>query len=677
MTVSIKAYVSDGSVLLAFDTPQPDPNFAGFAIERQPQGGAWSFLLNRISFSVGVSVATTAETREWTPSNLAPFQKFQWVDFPPADNVDQYQYRVTAMQFGAGTALVAGPSATVAVDFARDFRRAYGAFHVGFTRGCLSSQAYAEKFNNADIRPQGAKTMDYATAPFEAQYQWLGYSARRMLFDFLDECLKDKTLKVDLFGYDLDEPDFIRGLQQLAREKRLRAFLDDAPLHTKAGAVEPLVYQSLAGLAAGAVFQGHFNRFAHDKILIQRDAAGKPLKVFTGSANFSVRGLYVQANNVLVIEDAVTAGVYGQMFDTVFNAAKAGKGSAAVSTVFKASALSKDWYEGSVQASAAVPKFHASFAPHTDSAVSLGEVGNAIVNAKRSVMFAVMALGGGGDVLKALSALNTRGDIFSYGITQSDSGVSLFKPGSAQHGEFATFSYLAAQVPAPFRAESSGGAGQVIHNKFVVVDYDGDNPVVFTGSSNLAAGGESQNGDNLLAIYDRRIATAYAVEAVRLVDHYHFRMLQKQHPSTAPVTLQGPAAPAPRWWQASYQPGSNKYQERVLFAGGTPPAVVNPAPPAPAIPPAQQAGAGGKAVSKAPARKAAAKKPAAVKKSPAKKSAVKKAAVKKAGAKKSAAKKTVKKKAAVRKPMAGKPAAKRGAPKKAAARPAVRRKRAA
>jgi hypothetical protein len=183
-----------------------------------------------------------------------------------------------------------------------------------------------------------------------------------------------------------------------------------------------------------------------------------------------------------------------------------------------------------------------------------------------------MELGGGGGVLKALSTLNDRNDIFSYGITQSDQGVGLFKPGSPQHGEFATFAYLSKQVPAPFRAEFSGGMGQVIHNKFVVVDFDGDNPAVFTGSSNLAVGGEAQNGDNLLAIYDRRIATAYAVEAIRLVDHYHFRMLQKQHASTAPVTLQGPGAAAP-WWQAAYQPGSNKFQERVLFAGGTPPPV--------------------------------------------------------------------------------------------------------
>ena len=53
-------------------------------------------------------------------------------------------------------------------------------------------------------------------------------------------------------------------------------------------------------LSAGKdnVKTGHFYRFAHDKILIKKDESGKAIKVLTGSANFSVRGLYVQANNV-------------------------------------------------------------------------------------------------------------------------------------------------------------------------------------------------------------------------------------------------------------------------------------------------------------------------------------------------------------------------------------------
>lgn len=63
----------------------------------------------------------------------------------------------------------------------------------------------------------------------------------------------------------------------------------------------------------------------------------------------------------------------------------------------------------------------------------------------------------------------------------------------------------------------------MIHHKFVVVDFNGDNPAAFAGSSTLAKGGEEENGDNLLAFRDPQIASLYAVEAIKLIDHYRFR----------------------------------------------------------------------------------------------------------------------------------------------------------
>lgn len=567
MSLTVNAFVSDGSVLLAFDMPQPDDSLAGFAIFCKPSNAPGYYIANRLSFTYGVSVATTAETRVWTASKKAPFQKFSWVHFPRVDSTDQFTYTVTAMHYAAGGGLETGDSATASVNFDTDFRSTFKQFQAGFTRGYLSSQAYAEEFQNAAIRPAGPKTMDYDTAPFEKQYVWLGYTARKMIFDFLKQCLDEQGTAVDLFAYDLDEPDFIRGLIQLAKEKRLRAFLDDSSSHISPTAVEPNVRKALADEVPESVVTGHFQRFAHDKVLIQRDSQGKPIRVLTGSANFSVRGLYVQANNVIIIEDPDVANVYGQVFDLAFQTAKASNGSSAAAKAFEASNLSRQWFVGSAKSDADLPQFQMSFAPHADATVSLDVVDEAIKSAKQSVLFAVMELSGGGDVLRALSTLDERTDIFSYGITQSAGGLTLFKPGSSQHGEFAAFSYLAKQVPQPFRAEVSGGMGQVIHDKFVVVDFDGDNPAVFTGSSNLASGGESQNGDNMLAIYDKTIATGYAVEAIRLVDHYHFRMMQQQSPSSDPITLQGPGGTAPRWWSESYTPGTAKYFERLLFGG--------------------------------------------------------------------------------------------------------------
>ena len=59
--------------------------------------------------------------------------------------------------------------------------------------------------------------------------------------------------------------------------------------------------------------------------------------------------------------------------------------------------------------------------------------------------------------------------------------------------------------------------GMHIHDKFVVVDFNAANPTVFTGSSNLAAGGEQANGDSLAMIEDGAIANMYAIEARRAV----------------------------------------------------------------------------------------------------------------------------------------------------------------
>ena len=62
-----------------------------------------------------------------------------------------------------------------------------------------------------------------------------------------------------------------------------------------------------------------------------------------------------------------------------------------------------------------------------------------------------------------------------------------------------------------------------MHIHDVVVDFNGANPMAFTGSSNLASGGEQANGDGLAMIEDAAVANMFAIEAVALFDHYHFR----------------------------------------------------------------------------------------------------------------------------------------------------------
>jgi phosphatidylserine/phosphatidylglycerophosphate/cardiolipin synthase-like enzyme len=550
--LTVVVYPGDNMVLISLSIEKSKlkihDGFAGFAIRRK-HDGKWEWLTNRLSFEQKITKKTTPEQRVWTTTNDAPIQKFRWIDVPPERIRGSVVYEVTARYFQGKNDLVDGTQVQVTVDFTG---HQYKDFEIAFTRGYLSSQAYADAFKNAEIRPK-KKSLDYKTAPYQKQYDWLGGDARKAVMDFLDDCLKKKNVVVDVEAYDLDEPDIVKAFEKLGKEKRLRIILDNAPLHTKKGAMEIEARKRITKAAGAAnVKVGHFKRFAHDKIIIQRDRTGKGLRVLTGSANFSVRGLYVQANNVLVINDPKTAQKYAEAFDAGFS----------MMPKFANQPIAASWFTFK---GAGLPPFAVSYSPHKNANISLKEVAQHMKAAKSSVFFAIMGLTGSGPVLDEVRKLPNRRGIFSYGTAQSATGLQLAKPDQPL-GTVATFDYLKSTVPKPFREEWNGGLGMVIHHKFVVVDFNGKDPIVYTGSSNLAAGGEMSNGDNLLEIRDPAIAVAYAVEAIRLFDHYHFRDAMHSSTSTKPLTLQDVGAKVP-WWTPYYKTGEVKYRDRLLFAG--------------------------------------------------------------------------------------------------------------
>jgi hypothetical protein len=77
-----------------------------------------------------------------------------------------------------------------------------------------------------------------------------------------------------------------------------------------------------------------------------------------------------------------------------------------------------------------------------------------------------------------------------------------------------------------------------------------------------------KNGENLLLIRDRRIAVSYMIEALRIFDHYHFRVVQ-QEAKKAKKKLQlakPPRTPGDEpWWTEDYT-NARKIRDRELFA---------------------------------------------------------------------------------------------------------------
>jgi hypothetical protein len=204
------------------------------------------------------------------------------------------------------------------------------------------------------------------------------------------------------------------------------------------------------------------------------------------------------------------------------------------------------------------------FSPHHDASVSLDRVAAAVTGAQSSVLFAIMEIGSGtGKLLDAIRALPGRTGLYAFGTTQRlDGSLKVTKSGDPEDQTFIPFSYLSGKVPAPFRAEWSGGAGQVIHHKFVVTDFNGDNPQVFAGSSNLAKGGEEENGDNLVCFSDARVAATYAIEAIQLIDHYRFRAVMQDATGSQPLQLKPRSA---NWAADYYNPASPRSRERTVL----------------------------------------------------------------------------------------------------------------
>ena len=107
-----------------------------------------------------------------------------------------------------------------------------------------------------------------------------------------------------------------------------------------------------------------------------------------------------------------------------------------------------------------------------------------------------------------------------------------------------------------------------MHHKFAVIDFDQPTARVYLGSYNFSAPADTQNGENLLLVRDRRIAVSYTVEALRIFDHYHFRVLQQAatRAKRSLVLAKPPrhAGEAP-WWQEDYT-DAQKIRDRELFA---------------------------------------------------------------------------------------------------------------
>ena len=578
--LTLKLYRGEDMVLLAFDIDDTlkKPDFVGFGIEYKiGSTGSWIPVYNFLTFeklrlqaeAFGKLHPKDNPDFSHLESIRSPIQRFRWLHVPSKPINDIVSYRASAMFWiGDNQAPVAKATTEATINLGSDTRP--GFLNVGFTRGYASSQAYLRNFpDGKSILPaRGKSELAFNTKPFEAdgkEFPWLGFEARRILLKFLDDCVADASVSIDMFVYDFSDPEILRRLQQL--KKRLRILIDDSAKHGKPGSDETKAAKALSA-SAGAenVKRHHFTSLQHNKIVIAK-RGGKGFAVFTGSTNYSLRGLYIQANNALLFHDADIADMYATDFETAFP-----KGKEKFKTAtFTGAPVAGKWFEKNVPGAGT---YRFCFSPHKDAKLSMQPLADAVAAAKASIFYAIAFRGAEtGPADLALNKIDytkllVMGVADKPGKKKSTAKLTVVQlPGRGPQA--LPPGALSGHLPEPFKSEWSGGSGVRLHHKFVICDFNQADPVVYTGSSNLAAGGEEHNGDNLIEIRDAKVVTAYAVEAVRIFDHYDFRnRMQRAKKQPAALDLaEPPKAGQPAWWEASFKAGDYKCRDRELFSG--------------------------------------------------------------------------------------------------------------
>jgi hypothetical protein len=554
---TLRVHRGDGMALVAMnwrDGTPPD-DFVGFAIEyKEPGGDRFFALKNRLAFpGAGGAVNPNA-----LATTLSPIQKFRWVHFPRnAELAGRFLYRVTPVFMNDSDELSYGEPQQAAIELRRETFP--GQLNVAYTRGFVSSQAFVDRYESAGeistlLPAEASEGLTFTPTHPKAQeaLAWMGFEARYAILELLDQAIADTKAAVRVVAYDLNEPDVVSRLEQLG--PRLKVIIDDDGSHGGADSGETQAEKRLVISAGRAnVKRQHLGKLQHNKTIVVDGP--KVQAAVCGSTNFSWRGFFVQSNNAVVVRGKTAIEPFLAAFEAYSqNDDAAGFGETAAAQLTE---IGLDGIDARV-----------GFSPYAKQNALLATIAGDIGKTTSCLFYSLAFLfQTPGPILDAINKVTQDDRKFVYGISDKRvGGIDLQKPG----GNVAPVSpsALGKNAPEPFKSEPTGGGGNRMHHKFVVIDFDKPSARVYLGSYNFSAAADTKNGENLLLIRDRRIAVSYVVEALRIFDHYHFRLTQQEATKDKDKLLLAKpprAAGEQPWWSEDYT-DPRKIRDRELFA---------------------------------------------------------------------------------------------------------------
>jgi phosphatidylserine/phosphatidylglycerophosphate/cardiolipin synthase-like enzyme len=423
----------------------------------------------------------------------------------------------------------------------------------------VSSQAFVDEFcpdgvvgtlipSDADSGPDFVPT----NAKAAEALAWMGFESRRQVLALLDAAIADSTCAVRVVAYDLNEANIIKRLKDLG--PRLRLIIDDSGSHAAATSAESKTAAVLGGTAGNDhVIRQHMRELQHNKMIIVTGPGFN--RAICGSTNYSWRGLYVQNNNAIIVNGQAAVQPYVDAWEAYWNDAHAR---------FEQTGSVKMHALGFGDVDASV-----TFSPHGPANAMLENIAQDVGHNITSSLFYSLAFlfQTPGSIRSAITQVTEADDVFVYGISDRKvGGIVLQKPDGNVAPVFPA--ELSGQLPEPFKSEPTGGGGVRMHHKFLVLDFDKPTARVYMGSYNFSASADTKNGENLMLIKDRRVAVSYMIEALRIFDHYHFRLAVREGENDSKaITLKRPPRTAGEqpWWKPFYTE-PHKIKDRQLFA---------------------------------------------------------------------------------------------------------------
>ncbi|GAA4771973.1 phospholipase D-like domain-containing protein [Stakelama sediminis] len=535
MAIDLIVHPGVDSALLAWRSPFID-ECRGFALRRKikraagsaispntesppdAQGFVQEIVASWVGFAGGPEVpeGTRKPTTQW------PIQKYLWSDFAvnPGDVV---AYQVSAM-VGAEAAMqesandLSAWSDPVEIGAETD-----GHTSCYFNRGIVASQWLARSLPAEAPTTKLKKAIGDVGDPIR---RFLAGPIRDKLVSLLTDA-KTNGGHVYAALFELDDPELVPLLKAL--KKKAHLVLGNGSVKKKGQDENADARTDLSGCDVKDRMTAP-RALAHNKFLVICDANKGPKAVWTGSTNWTTTGLCTQANNALLIENSALAQFYLDQWKLL-----ASDGDDSPPALYDSNAEAKKTTKAK--------NTMVWFTP-MHGGMDLDQAGALIAGAQEGILFAMFNPGPRGTLLNDIIELASpssptyKPDLYIQGVLNQNPGtvknpVVLFNRG--ERIEANSDVVLPAAIPGKFaywqkEVLKLPTAHAMVHDKIVIVDPYGANPVVMTGSHNMGPKASGVNDENLVIIAGNRdLASQYAGKIMEIYAQYRWReSVQKQ-----------------------------------------------------------------------------------------------------------------------------------------------------